>query len=45
MKLHPSVTSARAQMTHFETWSDFTDHFGILNQLLTFSGQTHDLRP
>ena len=37
-KPHLSVASTHAQMTHFETWSDFTDQLlCILEQLFSFS--------
>ena len=29
-KSHPTVPSGHAQMTQFETWSDFTDQFFVL---------------
>ena len=38
-KPHPSVAFANAEMTRFEMWSDFTDHFfGFLKQLFSLSG-------
>ena len=37
-KPYTSVASVYAQMTHFETWSDF----GILEHYFSFSGQRHD---
>ena len=42
VKPHPSPASADAQMTHFETWLDFTDHgFCSLEWLVSFLSYKH----